>query len=73
MSLVRERGQGKLRLSASGGAPFTQRTVPDDARITTLSVVITPFLRIFTPSSSEPSVTPVAAKMQSPLARSLRS
>ena len=39
------------------------------ARITTLSVVIA-CLRLFTPSSSEPSVTPVAAKMQSPLAMS---
>jgi len=51
--------------------PFTQRTVPVEARITTLSVVMQSFRRL-TPSSSEPSVTPVAAKMQSPLARSSR-
>ena len=43
-----------------------------EARMTTLSVVMQ-FLRRFTPSRSEPSVTPVAAKMTSPLARSWRS
>ena len=62
------RAQRGLRCS-----PLTQRTVPELARITTLSVVITPLLLVFTPASSEPSVTPVAAKMQSPLASSLRS
>ncbi len=55
-------------------SPRIHRTVPDDARITTLSVVriVSPvgLRRRFTPLSSEPSVTPVAAKMQSPLARS---
>ncbi len=51
-------------------SPRIQRTVPLDARITTLSVVMRPPLRRFTPSSSDPEVTPVAAKMQSPLARS---
>jgi len=53
-------------------SPFTHRTVPEWARITTLSVVILVAKRL-TPSSSEPSVTPVAAKMQSPLASSVRS
>ena len=33
--------------------------------MTTLSVVMTPDFSRLTPSSSEPSVTPVAAKMQS--------
>ena len=47
-----------------------QRTVPLEERMTTLSVVMRPPGRRFTPSSSEPEVTPVAAKMQSPLARS---
>jgi hypothetical protein len=51
-------------------SPLTQRTVPELARITTLSVVILPPLRRLTPRSSDPSVTPVAAKMQSPLASS---
>ena len=46
------------------------RTVPLDERMTTLSVVILPPRLSLTPSSSEPEVTPVAAKMQSPLARS---
>ena len=54
-------------------SPRTQRTVPLLARMTTLSVVIVPPLRRLTPLSSEPSVTPVAAKMQSPLASSVRS
>ena len=54
-------------------SPFTQRTVPVLARITTLSVVIRPLFSFFTPFNSEPSVTPVAAKMQSPLASSVRS
>ena len=53
-------------------SPFTQRTVPVEARMTTLSVEIM-FLRRLTPSSSEPSVTPVAAKITSPWARSSRS
>ena len=52
-------------------SPFTQRTVPVEARMTTLSVEIM-FLRRLTPSSSEPSVTPVAAKITSPWARSSR-
>jgi hypothetical protein len=55
-------------------SPRIHRTVPELARITTLSVVriVSPvsLRRRFTPRSSEPSVTPVAAKMQSPLARS---
>lgn len=51
-------------------SPLIQRTVPLLARMTTLSVVILPPRRRFTPSSSEPDVTPVAAKMQSPRARS---
>lgn len=50
-------------------SPLTQRTVPVLARITTLSVVMQ-LLRRFTPSSSDPSVTPVAAKITSPCARS---
>ena len=66
-------------LSASGSSPtnqrvrcslLIQRTVPLEERMTTLSVVMRPPGRRFTPSSSEPEVTPVAAKMQSPLARS---
>ncbi len=52
---------------------FTQRTVPLDARITTVSVVTRPSRKVLTPSSNDPSVTPVAAKMQSPLASSSRS
>jgi hypothetical protein len=47
----------------------TRRTVPVLARITTLSVD-THWLRRWTPYSSDPSVTPVAAKMQSPRAMS---
>ena len=54
-------------------SPRTQRTVPELARMTTLSVVILPSASRFTPSKSDPSVTPVAAKMQSPLASSFRS
>src|SRR3546814_3696346 len=50
-------------------SPLTQRTVPDEARITTLSVVRIPPRRCLTPRSSDPSVTPVAAKMTSPFAR----
>jgi hypothetical protein len=46
--------------------------VPVLARITTVWVVITPSFSRLTPFSSEPSVTPVAAKMQSPLASSSR-
>src|SRR5690606_13845727 len=49
---------------------LTRRTVPELARMTMLSVVMHPPGRRCTPSSSEPSVTPVAAKMQSPLAMS---
>ena len=37
----------------------------------TMLSVVTQFLRRCTPFSSDPSVTPVAAKMQSPLAISL--
>ena len=51
-------------------SPLTQRIVPDEARITTLSVVSTPSRRRLTPSSSEPAVTPVAAKIASPFTRS---
>ena len=51
-------------------SPLTHLTVPLEARMTTLSVVILPSRRYFTPSRSEPEVTPVAAKMQSPRARS---
>ena len=54
-------------------SPFTQRTVPELARMTTVCVVIVPPFNTLTPSSSDPSVTPVAAKMQSPLASSDRS
>ena len=53
-------------------SPLIQRTVPLEARMTTLSVVMRPPRRYFTPSSSEPEVTPVAAKMQSPRTRSSR-
>jgi len=69
------RGSGRLPLTSHLGlrcSPLTQRTVPELARITTVWVVITP-LRCLTPSSSEPSVTPVAAKIASPFTSSLRS
>ena len=46
----------------------TRRTVPELARITIDSVVTQPPRRRLTPARREPSVTPVAAKMQSPLA-----
>ena len=45
-------------------------TVPELARMTMDSVEIDPPRRRLTPASSEPSVTPVAAKMTSPFARS---
>ena len=65
--------RGPAHLGAASAAqrglrcsPRTQRTVPLLARMTTLSVVIVPRFNRLTPLSSEPSVKPVAAKMQSP-------
>lgn len=69
---LRHRGDGRRQPQPTlprRCSPLTQRTVPELARITTLSVVIMPARRL-TPSNSEPSVTPVAAKMASPLTRS---
>ncbi len=51
--------------------PVIQRTVPVAERMTTLSVVMWLWERL-TPFSIQPSVTPVAEKMTSPEARSVR-